>query len=100
MAHDNGYELAAEARTALDQRFASKSRDETFGNARFARSLFEEAVTRQATRIVHESTDESSLRILTVDDVSQMGFTAVIRSSRTPSSASLGNSTSSSAWPM
>jgi stage V sporulation protein K len=58
----NGYALADSAQTKLVGLFtkAYGQRDETFGNARFARNVFERALERQATRIVRVqvATDE------------------------------------------
>ncbi|GAA4853705.1 hypothetical protein GCM10025787_41920 [Saccharopolyspora rosea] len=50
-AEHNGYECDAELAAALHEHFAAVPRDATFGNARYARQLFESAMTRQATRL-------------------------------------------------
>jgi AAA+ superfamily predicted ATPase len=49
-ARANEYELAPEARTELERVFASVERGEGFGNARFARTLFEQARDRRLPR--------------------------------------------------
>ncbi|HEU5083582.1 MAG TPA: AAA family ATPase [Acidimicrobiales bacterium] len=56
-----GYVLTHEARAAVRQHLDSVPRDKGFGNGRVARNLFEEAVARQASRIVevaHPSDEE------------------------------------------
>ncbi len=53
---------------------AFRLRDEVFGNARFARNLFERAINKQASRIAHieEITDEM-LFTLEPDDIPDAG---------------------------
>ncbi len=65
-----GYELTHEARAAVRQHLDSVPRDKGFGNGRVARNLFEEAVARQASRIVDvdEPSDEQ-LATLEVADI-------------------------------
>jgi len=48
------YQISAEARAKLETIFktAYENRDETFGNARLARNIFEIAISNQASRIV------------------------------------------------
>jgi len=48
------YRLTPQAREVIDQVFAAahQNRDETFGNARLARNLFERALSNQANRLV------------------------------------------------
>jgi Holliday junction resolvasome RuvABC ATP-dependent DNA helicase subunit len=46
------YQPTAEAIVALRDRLKSQKRERGFGNARFVRNVFEQAVTAQATRIV------------------------------------------------
>lgn len=48
----NRYHPTAEAVTKLRAILAAQPRDRGFGNARFVRNLFEQAVARQATRLV------------------------------------------------
>jgi stage V sporulation protein K len=47
----NDYTLTADARNLLKSTFASVTRSEGFGNARFARTLFEQALNAQALRL-------------------------------------------------
>ncbi|MFI6304001.1 right-handed parallel beta-helix repeat-containing protein [Amycolatopsis thailandensis] len=51
MASSNGYECAPETVIALRRHFAGVERDETFGNARYARQVLEIMMTRQAGRL-------------------------------------------------
>jgi SpoVK/Ycf46/Vps4 family AAA+-type ATPase len=53
-----GYQLSTAAWEKLSAEFRSayEQRDRTFGNARFARNVFERALERQAARIVSEVT--------------------------------------------
>ncbi|MBB4681422.1 right-handed parallel beta-helix repeat-containing protein [Crossiella cryophila] len=51
MAGGNGYECAPETITAVREHFAAVPRDETFGNARYARQVLETMMTRQAGRL-------------------------------------------------
>ena len=51
LAADNSYELAAEAEEELRTLFSSAPRGEGFGNARFARTIFEQALNAQAVRL-------------------------------------------------
>jgi AAA+ superfamily predicted ATPase len=46
------YQPTADAVVALRARLKSQKRDRGFGNARFVRNVFEQAVTSQATRVV------------------------------------------------
>ncbi|MBO4209042.1 right-handed parallel beta-helix repeat-containing protein [Micromonospora echinofusca] len=50
------YTLEYGTRAAIEQYFARIHRDETFGNARTARKVFEEMVDRQAQRLATEGT--------------------------------------------
>ena len=49
---EGGYRCDAEAETKVRSWLAAQPRDKGFGNARLARNLFEDAVARQASRIV------------------------------------------------
>jgi stage V sporulation protein K len=51
LAGEYEYELDAEAREALRRILAGSARTEGFGNARFARTLFEQALNAQALRL-------------------------------------------------
>ena len=73
-ARANEYELAPEARAELERVFASVERGEGFGNARFARTLFEQALNAQALRLAGSRTQVGELQpdelvTLTADDV-------------------------------
>jgi hypothetical protein len=50
-AHDNEYRLADDAEVTLRNILATPVRGEGFGNARFARTLFEQALNAQALRL-------------------------------------------------
>jgi hypothetical protein len=71
---DAGYHPDAEAEAAVRAWFASVPRDKGFGNGRLARNLFEDAVARQAGRILAltEPTDEQ-LATLTAADIAEPG---------------------------
>lgn len=51
LAADHQYELGAGAEEALERIFAAAARGEGFGNARYARTMFEQALNRQALRL-------------------------------------------------
>ena len=51
LAAEHEYELGAGAEDVLAQVFAGAARGEGFGNARFARTIFEQALNRQALRL-------------------------------------------------
>jgi len=51
LAGEHEYELGAGAEEALERIFAGAARSEGFGNARFARTIFEQALNRQALRL-------------------------------------------------
>lgn len=64
------YELDDAARAELTRILRDAPRDKGFGNGRFVRNLFEEAVARQASRIVDlASPTEADLITLTVADL-------------------------------
>jgi hypothetical protein len=69
-----GYHPDAEAEAAVRAWFASVPRDKGFGNGRLARNLFEDAVARQASRVVaiEDPTDEQ-LTALTAADIAAPG---------------------------
>src|SRR3954468_14555385 len=50
-ADENGYVLDEEAGAALGRILGGRTRGETFGNARYARTLFEQALNAQAVRL-------------------------------------------------
>jgi len=68
----DGYECDPRTVSALREHFAAVPRTETFGNARYARTLLQAMVTRQAGRLLARpgaSVDE--LRLLLPDDLPQ-----------------------------
>ncbi len=72
---DYHYELAAGAEEALHAIFDAAKRGEGFGNARYARTIFEQALNAQALRLAGASGSElagvepEELTLLTADDV-------------------------------
>jgi stage V sporulation protein K len=75
MAVDAEYTLGPSVRDELERIFAGAARDEGFGNARFARTIFEQALNRQALRLARRGgAPVSELAVaevstLTADDV-------------------------------
>ncbi|HWJ97551.1 MAG TPA: AAA family ATPase [Acidimicrobiales bacterium] len=69
-----GYQADAGAEAKVRAWFASVPRDKGFGNGRLARNLFEDAVARQASRVVAltDPTDEQ-LTALTAADIAEPG---------------------------
>jgi SpoVK/Ycf46/Vps4 family AAA+-type ATPase len=69
-----GYHPDDQAQAAVRAWFAAVPRDKGFGNGRLARNLFEDAVARQAGRVVaiEDPTDED-LTTLTADDIAKPG---------------------------
>lgn len=68
----NQYTLSAEAEKYLKERFeyAVAHKDRNFGNARYARNVFEKSIQAQANRLADEkSLDKDKLTELTVDDL-------------------------------
>lgn len=66
-----GYELTADARSRLVERLAAEERGPGFGNARLIRNWYEDAIAKQATRLVASGqTGVEELRRLTEADVS------------------------------
>ena len=57
---EHHYELDDSGRAAVKAYFAAQPRGQTFGNGRLARNLFEDCVTRQASRIVEPRTRRTS----------------------------------------
>jgi stage V sporulation protein K len=71
-AAEHEYTLGDGAEDALRAIFANAERDESFGNARFARTLFEQALNAQALRLGEgdvEQLDEEALKCLTPQDL-------------------------------
>lgn len=66
------YQLTEEAETKLKETFkkAYKDRDNSFGNGRFARNIFEQTLENQSNRIAQESNlTQEVLTTITVDDI-------------------------------
>ena len=71
-AAESEYHLAEGADAALREILGRAERDESFGNARFARTLFEQSLNAQALRLGHgdvETLTQSELTALTADDL-------------------------------
>ena len=74
----NQYVLSKEAEAYLKERFeyAVAHKDRNFGNARYARNVFEKSIQAQANRLANEKDlDKDKLTELTVDDL-KVGFAA------------------------
>jgi stage V sporulation protein K len=75
LAAEAEYELGPGAEEALARIFAGASRGEGFGNARFARTIFEQALNRQALRLAGvegaelAELDREAVITLTADDL-------------------------------
>ena len=69
-----GYHPDDQAEAAVRAWFAAVPRDKGFGNGRLARNLFEDAVARQAGRVVAiENPTDDDLTTLTADDIAKPG---------------------------
>src|SRR5436190_13044134 len=71
-AAESEYHLAEGADDALREILGRAERDESFGNARFARTLFEQSLNAQALRLGHgdvETLTQLELTALTADDL-------------------------------
>ena len=72
MAADASYTFAPDAEPVLEVTFESARRSSSFGNARFARRLFEQAIEQQAVRLATTPdlrSDPSQVSLLTGADV-------------------------------
>ena len=75
LAAEHEYELGAGADDALERIFAGAERGEGFGNARYARTIFEQALNRQALRLARvegralEELDRAEVTTLEADDL-------------------------------
>ena len=86
------YSLTEGAETALRTTFGSARRGERFGNARFARTLFEQALNMHALRLTRENdlahVSAAALQELTEEDflaaARALGESSDLASSRTP----------------
>jgi len=68
-AAQNGYVLAEDAESELRAIFEGVARGEGFGNARFARTLFEQALNAQALRLTGEELTREAVMELHADDL-------------------------------
>ena len=69
-----GYHPDESAEAKVRAWFASVPRDKGFGNGRLARNLFEDAVARQAGRVVElEEPSDDDLTTLVADDIAEPG---------------------------
>jgi stage V sporulation protein K len=75
MAGEHEYELGPGADDALERIFRNAARGERFGNARYARTIFEQALNRQALRLARlegralEELDRDDVTTLEADDL-------------------------------
>ncbi|WP_326553459.1 right-handed parallel beta-helix repeat-containing protein [Micromonospora sp. NBC_01813] len=68
----DGYECDPQTRAALRSHFAAVPRTETFGNARYARTVLQAMVTRQAGRLLGQpGAGIAEMRLLLPDDLPQ-----------------------------
>jgi AAA+ superfamily predicted ATPase len=81
LAADHRYTLEPEARAALAQIFENAERGEGFGNARYARTLFEQALNRQALRLARdEGSDLTTLGAEAVSTLTESDIASAARS--------------------
>src|SRR5260221_10888784 len=74
------YRIGPEARTIIQTTLqkAYDVRDKTFGNARFARNLFEKIVENQANRVVGlPGADQSALMMIQPEDIPAPGKASI-----------------------
>jgi SpoVK/Ycf46/Vps4 family AAA+-type ATPase len=71
LARDSGFDFSNDCLPVLSEHFDSLTRDETFGNGRYARQLLERTITKQANRLRRAAAP-------TVDDMRQL-FAADVR---------------------
>jgi hypothetical protein len=75
LAGEHEYELGPGADDALERIFANAGRGEGFGNARYARTIFEQALNRQALRLARvegralEQLEREDVTTLEADDL-------------------------------
>lgn len=80
LAADHQYALGAGAEEALERIFAAAARGEGFGNARFARTIFEQALNRQALRLAH--VEGRALEELGRDEVTMLAAEDLLEAAR------------------
>lgn len=69
---ESGFQLSESGQHSLDQLFLHlfSNRDDTFGNGRLARNIFEQSITNQATRIIGlPNIDKRTLSLITEQDI-------------------------------
>ncbi|SCL29391.1 AAA+-type ATPase, SpoVK/Ycf46/Vps4 family [Micromonospora pallida] len=71
LARDSGFDFSNDCLSVLSEHFDSLTRDESFGNGRYARQLLERTITKQANRLRGTAAP-------TVDDMRQL-FAADVR---------------------
>jgi stage V sporulation protein K len=75
LAGEADYDMQPEAEQVLARIFESAERDQAFGNARFARTIFEHALNRQALRLAQArpvgELGVAEVRTLTADDIAE-----------------------------
>jgi len=72
MAEGASYHFSADALRALEAIFVDAARSETFGNARYARQVFEQSIEQQALRLANAgnlASQRNQMSELTLDDV-------------------------------
>ena len=80
LAAEHEYELGAGADDALARIFAGAARGEGFGNARYARTIFEQALNRQALRLAR--LEGSALEELSRDEVTTLEADDLLEAAR------------------
>jgi AAA+ superfamily predicted ATPase len=80
LASEHEYELGPGAEEALERIFAGAARGEGFGNARFARTIFEQALNRQALRLAR--LEGRALQELDREDVTTLAADDLLEASR------------------
>jgi stage V sporulation protein K len=80
LAAEHEYELGPGADHALERIFAGAARGEGFGNARYARTIFEQALNRQALRLAR--LEGSALEELSRDEVTTLEADDLLEAAR------------------
>jgi stage V sporulation protein K len=80
LAAEHEYDLGAGADAALERIFANAARGEGFGNARYARTIFEQSLNRQALRLARLG--DPALAELDRDDVTTLEADDLIEAAR------------------
>ena len=80
LAAEHQYELGPGADDALERIFAGAARGEGFGNARYARTIFEQALNRQALRLAR--LEGAALTELSREEVTTLEADDVLEAAR------------------